>query len=136
MHKPPAAFKAEMKTICEVVDMFFWANPERQGWVEIYANDVGRTCVNNIFPNAQMDFTPAPPEWPVQGWGAFEVDLPSAAEIPLNRLSPITDGTPLSQCKPAALAFLLAASAYAQGCRAAAWTDGGFTILTSKGRCH
>ena len=127
--KPDSSFKVNPSDIPTMVDAIFWADPDQPGTIECYASDIGRCCINAVFPGAPINWEPMAYGFFPSGWHGMNVYPPGAATGP-NKLLPITAGKPLQDCTPDALACLLAVSVHEQGCRTAMHdNNGGVSIF-------
>jgi hypothetical protein len=127
--KPDSSFKVNPSDIPTMVDAIFWADPDQPGTIECYASDIGRCCINAVFPGAPINWEPMAYGFFPSGWHGMNVYLPGAATGP-NKLLPITTGKPLQDCTPDALACLLAVSVHEQDCRTAMHdNNGGVSIF-------
>jgi hypothetical protein len=97
------------------------------GWIEMSANAKGREAIERIFPGANLLWRACPyAEWLGDDWRAVAPHIPSAAARCANTLPQhLTKLKPLQECTDAALTFLMASAASAQGARVAFLTNTG-----------
>jgi len=117
------------------IDLFCVSFPERgcDGWVEMYASRNGRRCVNELFPDAHINWKPlgSNPNGIPPHWGAFEINLPDVCAATTHRIADIGD---IVTASPTQLAYLIAISATNRGARSAIRDNrGGISIFKPKG---
>jgi hypothetical protein len=98
------------------------------GWVIMEVDDKGRACVEALFPQAHIAWTPGDI---AADWYSFEIHVPGVvAGLPETKLPlEMTRGADLDAANPDALALLLAFGVIRQGGRAAVFRDGGLDII-------
>lgn len=106
--------------------IFFYGNPARPGWVEMYANEKGRNCVNGLFPNATISWTYE--DRFATGWFGFEINLPNTVvaceetnretKLPFDVMKSAGVAT-INDCSQKQLAVLLAFGVNRDGGRSA-----------------
>ena len=126
--KAKRAFTTDMETIAQLgmCDVLVIADPTADvpGWVGVLASDKGKASVNALFPSLAI-------QWGISvehpGWSQAGINIPKAvASMPDHKLPmQITDGKPLDEAQPDALAFLLAWGAKEQGATVAHHTKFG-----------
>jgi hypothetical protein len=95
--------KLTRKNFFDHIDLFCASSPERgcDGWVEMYASLTGRCCVNELFPDAHIAWTPPPMGFPPH-WGAFEINLPDVCAATAHRILDVGD---IVSASPTQLAY-------------------------------
>jgi hypothetical protein len=112
-------FQLPIQDIPQVVDALLIGLPD--GWVEISANERGRTAIEAVFPDAYIAWRDPGKGFPEE-WLGFTLNLPDVASRTKHHLPPINN-TPLDDARPDALAFLLAIAAKNQGVRSGIWRE-------------
>jgi hypothetical protein len=113
------------RDVPDMLDALFYGSevPHRLGFVEMYANSKGREKINDLFPEAHIDWKPLPSGCPDQwaGWQTFEINLPEVIKaIPTNLPMDLTQAEGSESPRtPDAFACLLAIGVKRGGARAA-----------------
>jgi hypothetical protein len=137
MTKKPSTKRIRIKAtdIPDMVNAVFFGVQDAQGWVEMYADAIGRERIDALFPKAHIawkDDCPMP-----RGWRVFSINLPDVVSATETKLPlEITRGANLDEATPDALALLLAVGAGRQGARCAVLRGGRLEIYDQRTDKH
>jgi hypothetical protein len=119
------------KGLPDILDALFVGDQDHHGWVFMDANDMGRACVDALFPGVCIAWRAPCGDIVPAHWHGFEINVPDVvAGLPETKLPlEIIGGADLSKANPDALALLLAFGVVRQGGCAAIIRNGGLEIF-------